>query len=399
LRSGLGGLQLGQGIQQAIASNEGRQLAATQQQAAAQQQQQSNALATQALGLGEDDSPESKRNALAGLASIDPQRAQSLLGFQANVASSLQASDDSARRSMITGALEARLSNNPLQVLRNRRQSLADQGLSTAETDSVISQFESGDQQGALDALDSAISFGQSTGVIKQLKAEESTDIVRNLEAAGIQRGTPEFKDAILQSVLKTPSEAELGIKQEGLDIRREEQKQRSLDRDLARETNELKRDELREKIARSKEKLGAAKSEKSRSVDQLIGTATELLNHPGLESASGPISSKLPTVLGDTADFEALQKSFTSSAVIPILDAMSGPKTDKDIEILKESLGAFSLEQTPETLKKRFRTFIEGLERVKAKAADDTLDKDAPTESTGDFQQIGRFKARMLQK
>jgi hypothetical protein len=255
---------------------------------------------------------------------------------------------------------------------------LADQGLSTAETDSVISQFESGDQQGALDALDSAISFGQSTGVIKQLKAEESTDIVRNLEAAGIQRGTPEFKDAILQSVLKTPSEAELGIKRETLDIRREEQKQRSLDRDLARETNELKRDELREKIAQSKEKSETLRREKEfgeetavATADQTINTVDSLLESPGLSSAAG-IEANIPfTIAGSkAADFEAKLETLQSQAFLSQVEKLKGlgALSEGEGKKLTSAIGSLNTNMSDDALRKSLSEVRASLEESKAR-------------------------------
>lgn len=382
LRSGLGGLQLGQGIASAVQKGKSHQ----QEQ---QQKQQSNALAKQALGLGEDDSPQVRQNALASLAATDPNRADRVLGFQANVRNRLIQADERSRSSMIEGALEARLSNDPVGVLRRRRESLGAQGLPTAETDSVISQFESGDQQGALDTLDSAISFGQSIGVIKRPASEESTTLIKNLEAAGIEKGSPEFAQAVLSSILDAPSEDELGIKRATLDIRKEEQRQRALDRDIVRETNEIKRDELRERLAQSKQKSESLKKQKQfdedsslATIDQTIGTVDDLLASEGLSSAAG-IDANFPTIAGSkAANFEAKLETLQSQAFLSQVEKLKGlgALSENEGKKLASAIGAISLDMSDRSLRESLRqirtTLEDSKDRFQRKIGVDTDEK-----------------------
>lgn len=76
---------------------------------------------------------------------------------------------------------------------------------------------------------------------------------------------------------------------------------------------------------------------------DEVIALIDELKNDKNLSSAVGPISSKLPTLFGGTADFEAKFKNLIGKITIDALPLLKGPMSDKDIAFLKEQASALT--------------------------------------------------------
>lgn len=376
------------------------------QQQAQEQQDQTNALAQTALGV-DQSTPEQQRNALAQIASTDPQRAQQLLGFQQEVFNTLNASDDQAKRSMITGALEASLSNDPVSVLRRRSESLRAAGRDSSDTDAIIARFESGDAQGAKDALTSAISFGQQTGVLKSPSAQESTTLIKNLEAAGIERGSPEFKQAVMQSVLDVPTGEQVSLEREKLDIRRAEQRQRSLDRQLSRETNELKRRELENKISESERLVESAKREQEfneesslATVDDTIRSVDGLIESPGLTRASG-IEANIPiTIAGShAANFEAKLETLQSQAFLSQVEKLRGlgALSENEGKKLSSAIGALNTSMSDDAMLKSLKEIKRSLEEGK-KRLEKKFGRESASKESGDRQirTIGRFQVEV---
>lgn len=129
-----------------------------------------------------------------------------------------------------------------------------------------------------------------------------------------------------------------------------------------AREGNSLKKQELQlklqEKIDKRDETIRtkASEIESSRAtIDNMLNTADRILATPFdvIESAAGPISSRLPTASSDTADLEALVDTLSSQAFmaqIPALKGM-GALSNAEGEKLQASLQNLSLKQSPERL------------------------------------------------
>lgn len=129
-----------------------------------------------------------------------------------------------------------------------------------------------------------------------------------------------------------------------------------------SREGNDLKRQELQlkvqDKIRARDQAVGekAAEVSNSRSsIDNFLNTAERVLatDRGVIDSATGPVSSKLPTLSSDTADFEELVNTLGSQAFLSQLPSMKGlgALSEKEGEKLQAALQNLSLRQSPERL------------------------------------------------
>jgi hypothetical protein len=147
------------------------------------------------------------------------------------------------------------------------------------------------------------------------------------------------------------------------------------LNADLNREQNLLKKQELQQKIVEATqardEKVALKESEASGalgSFDMTLNTVDKLLKNWGrdkkgnvninkpngtVESATGPISTRLPTLSQDTADFEEQVATLGSQVFMSQVQKMRGlgALTDKEGARLEGLLGSLNLRQSPKQL------------------------------------------------
>jgi hypothetical protein len=155
-----------------------------------------------------------------------------------------------------------------------------------------------------------------------------------------------------------------LGIRktEEDIIINKENARIAALNAAIARETNDLKRQDLQQKIDDAKEKRDTADREQqatlanqSADIDNFINTATRIKQTPRniINSATGPIASRLPTTNQDVADFEALVETLGSQAFLAQIPKIKGTGnlTEKEGDKLQASLQNLSLKQSPDRL------------------------------------------------
>ncbi len=135
-----------------------------------------------------------------------------------------------------------------------------------------------------------------------------------------------------------------------------------ALNAQISREGNQIKREEnqlkLQELVQKRDEavRTKAADLESARAnMDNMLNTADRILKTPigVVGSAAGPVSSRMPTLSQDTADFEALVETLGSQsfmAQIPNIKGM-GALSNAEGEKLQAALQNFSLRQSPERL------------------------------------------------
>lgn len=144
----------------------------------------------------------------------------------------------------------------------------------------------------------------------------------------------------------------------------------------ISREGNDLKRQELRAKLQDMQQKRDDSIREKVANVDSaranmdnMLNTADRILNTPVsvVESATGPISTRLPTLAEDTADFEELVNTMSSQAFlaqIPNIKGM-GALSNAEGEKLQSALQNLSLRQSRarliENVKEAQRLILKG--------------------------------------
>jgi len=112
------------------------------------------------------------------------------------------------------------------------------------------------------------------------------------------------------------------------------------------------------------------------KSFDDVYRTAEELLNEPGLESATGPIQSWLPTVRDDTADFEAKLTALKAMVGFQALADMRrssptggalGNVSNKEVEFLQNTIAALSLSQSADQFRENLMKIMDNANRGKA--------------------------------
>ncbi|MGP3563708.1 DNA transfer protein [Salmonella enterica] len=147
-------------------------------------------------------------------------------------------------------------------------------------------------------------------------------------------------------------------------EIQRAELQDKVLDRQIARETNQIKLDELKQKQADVRQKAEIARADRQAAAQGAVdtfSTALDSLNEieqsPGLSKAVG-IRSAFPTVPGsDAANFEARLDTFKAQTFLPMVQSLKGMGALSDAEgkRLSDAVGALS----PKMSEKAFRESI----------------------------------------
>lgn len=147
-------------------------------------------------------------------------------------------------------------------------------------------------------------------------------------------------------------------------EIQRAELQEKAMDRQIARESNQLKLEELKQKQADVRQKADIARADRQAAAQGAVdtfSTALDSLNEieqsPGLSKAVG-IRSAFPTVPGsDAANFEARLDTFKAQTFLPMVQSLKGMGALSDAEgkKLSDAVGALS----PKMSEKAFRDSI----------------------------------------
>lgn len=154
---------------------------------------------------------------------------------------------------------------------------------------------------------------------------------------------------------------------QEDIKIAKENSRIAAMNAAISREGNQLKKVELATKLQEAKDKRDetvrakTAEVESARAdMDNFLNTADRVLKTPigVVDSAAGPVSSRMPTTSQDTADFEELLTTLSSQAFMSQIPKMkgTGALSEKEGDKLQTSLQNLSLRQSPERLLENVR-------------------------------------------
>lgn len=187
--------------------------------------------------------------------------------------------------------------------------------------------------------------------------------IKRDLERAQAEKAQVDSKYAnqIALADLKKKA-ADLRKTDADILINKENARIAALNAAQGRETNVIRRQELRQKIAEATEKRDQTDREQQATfanqladIDNFINTATLVKQTPRdiINSATGPIASKILTTNQDVSDFEALVETLGSQifvAQIPKIKG-TGALSEKEGDKLQASVQNLSLKQSPDRL------------------------------------------------
>jgi hypothetical protein len=346
----------------------------------AEQTAQSNALARAALGLGSMGQTPTATTASGGqvgvggqpvmsqqqafdmLIATDPERAK-----QQSQAIKAGFDNQNAREqqrigSVVRGAAEALASSDPLSTLKRRRETLDD----TRDTDEVIALYESGQGEAAEALLNKVVQMGEQLEIIKP----------------------------------KGFAQEELDLKRMTLDIRREESRQRALDRELGRETNAIQREQLQQKLESSRRESEQTKRDLEfeaegavASVKDSMDTVDRLLEGNALEQAAG-VNATFPTLPGTPAsDFEATMETLQSQAFLSQVQKMKGmgALSENEGKKLGAAIGSLDIKMSDDALRKELGRIKDTLGRAKSKL-EKKFNIPAQEDTTQNKTQVGRF-------
>lgn len=147
-------------------------------------------------------------------------------------------------------------------------------------------------------------------------------------------------------------------------EIQRAELQDKVLDRQIARESNQIKLDELKQKQVDVRQKADVARADRQAAAQGAVDTFStaldslgEIEQSPGLAKAVG-VRSAFPTVPGsDAANFEARLDTFKAQTFLPMVASLKGMGALSDAEgkKLSDAVGALS----PKMSEDAFRSSI----------------------------------------
>ena len=156
-------------------------------------------------------------------------------------------------------------------------------------------------------------------------------------------------------------------------DLRKAESEERKLDRQIKRETNEIKRDELKSQISQAKTKTEQLKKTDSTRIDNAVveakgkkATINELLaNQNYIDSLTG-YTGRIPANLTDAGvEAEGILDNIKNSMTIENLSVMSGPLTDKDIQVIASASSRLKAGMSEKALRKELDRINGAYDRV----------------------------------
>jgi hypothetical protein len=380
--AGLSGLKFGMGL----AEVEQRQMLAEQQKRSQEQYQQAfariqspNATASDyenLMLLSGKDQAENIRKVLEGR---DTRQNQNTLKQIGGVAFALKTGSPEQASMLLMRQAEAAQNSgdsNEAQYLRQMAE------LARSQPDNVGNLFASQMTfiPGGKEALDNLLKLTQEKRVeakapsdLLSARAKANQDVADAIIKQEQAKNAPE-KAAADAAKAKADADkaavdakyaeqiAKLNIKktEEDIIINRENSRIAALNAAIARETNVIRQGELRQKIDDAKEKRDAAERDlranlesQSSDIDNFLNTAARIKQVPKnvLQSATGPIAARLPTVSQDVADLEAQVETLGSQAFLAQIPKIkgAGALSEKEGDKLQSSIQNLSLKQSPD--------------------------------------------------
>lgn len=299
----------------------------------------------------------------------------------------VRSAQEQNQEKLFTGQVAAALSSpnedsRKIGIDRLRRRAEAERNAGNedkARAYEVHAQIAEVSPDGAKTIADEMITFGASV-----FGKDWTESIVRGREApVQMAKNVAEAKSAAVKAdFAESAAVMELGLKQAQIDnyaaqqdIARQNVRIAALNAQIAQESNVLKRRELEQRLADAQverdDKLRKKVSDANNAFanfDNFLNTADRALagwekDKAGkidikkpkgyVKSATGPISTRLPTLSQDTADFEELIESLKSQAFLTQVEKMKGlgALSEKEGAALQAALTNLSLRQSPEQL------------------------------------------------
>lgn len=240
----------------------------------------------------------------------------------------------------------------------------AEQGLRVAQTEQqrALTAASVGGEARAAEKAPSELIKARAEadkGVADAKTAQATAKNADEKAAADAKRATAEAEKARIEAKFEE-EKIKLGFRKTEQDIiiAKENARIAALNAAQAKETNTLKRLELQQKIDDAKEKRNAADRDQKATfisqvadIDNFLNTAERIKQTPKniIESATGPIASRLPTTSADVSDFESLVETLGSQVFIAQIPKIkgTGALSEKEGDKLQASVQNLSLKQS----------------------------------------------------
>lgn len=299
----------------------------------------------------------------------------------------VRSAQEQNQEKLFTGQVAAALSSpnaesRQVGIDRLRRRAEAERNAGNedkAQAYEVHARIAETSPDGAKTIADEMITFGASVfgkdwteSIVRGREAP--VQMAKNVAEAQTAATTAKFAEAKALADLDL-TDAQIKNYASQQDIARENLRINKLNADLKREENALRKQEIEQKLAQAQmerdEKIRTKVADANNvyaNFDNFLNTADRALQGWGrtkdgkvdiskpkgyVESATGPISTRLPTLSQDTADFEELIETLGSQAFLSQVDKMRGlgALTEREGAALRASLTNLSLRQSPERL------------------------------------------------
>lgn len=219
-------------------------------------------------------------------------------------------------------------------------------------------------------------------GIADAKTAQATAKNADETAAANAKRATAEAEKARIEAKFEE-EKIKLGFRKTEQDIiiAKENARIAALKVAQDKETNILRRQELQQKIDEAKDKRNTADREQKATfssqiadIDNFLNTAERIIQTPKniIESATGPIASRLPTTSADVADFESLIETLGSQVFIAQIPKIkgTGALSEKEGDKLQASVQNLSLKQSPARLIENVKEAVRLIEKARINLA-----------------------------
>lgn len=115
----------------------------------------------------------------------------------------------------------------------------------------------------------------------------------------------------------------------------------------------------LKNSVISALDQQGSGSAQTAQKANDIYRIASELLNDSSLSNAVGPISSRIPTVRGSTADFEAKVNTLKSLLTLDNIGLLKGVLSDSDMKLLTSAATSLGTGMSEDGFKSELQNII----------------------------------------
>lgn len=293
----------------------------------------------------------------------------------------------------VQAALESGRTDVVRPMIEDKIAALKNSGQNPKVYEQVLSALDAGDIKAAKNVTNFALMAADGKRfkeyVDGQTAAQKAPAEIEKLQAEAKEAGSKAASAATAAKFSESKAIMDLRMSEEQIkkwaadtDIARQNVKIAAMNAATAREGNAIKREEMQLKLGEAvrerDDKLRAKYSEVESarsSMDNMLNTAQRILNtdRKVIENATGPISSKLPTLREGSADFEALVETLGAQSFIAQIPALkgTGQLSNAEGDKLQAALQNLSLKQSPDRLVANVKEAVRLIEKARKNVSD----------------------------